>query len=188
VQINALPRGTAFQPSSIDPTTGGLLPTDLLRPYRGYGNIRMWDYTGYANYHALQTGVNRRYENGFLFSVFYVWSKALGINNDDFNPGIPNVSEEEIRRVDYSYVAHDRPHNFVANFIYQTPKVTSNTALGLVANDWQLSGIYRWTSGRPYGVGFSVPGIGSLNLTGTDNPNARVALTCDPGKGYSGDP
>jgi hypothetical protein len=188
VQINALPRGTAFQPSSIDPTNGNLLPTDLLRPYKGYGGIRMWDYSGYSNYHALQTGVNRRYENGFLFSVFYVWSKALGINNDDFSPGIPNVSDEEIRRLDYSYVAHDRPHNFVANFVYQTPKVTSNTALGLIANDWQLSGIYRWTSGRPYTVGFSIPGVGSLNLTGTDTPNARVVLTCDPGQGWSGDP
>jgi hypothetical protein len=56
-------------------------------------------------------------------------------------------------------------------------------------NDWQLSGVYRWTSGRPYVINFSIPGIGAANLTGTDgNPNARVALTCDPGKGYSGDP
>ena len=29
---------------------------DLLRPFPGYGNIRMWDYSGYSNYHALQTG------------------------------------------------------------------------------------------------------------------------------------
>ena len=195
VQINALPRGTLFLPSSQDPTRAPgavpgstALPNDLLRPYRGYGNIRMWDYSGYSNYHALQTGVNRRYENGLLFSVFYVWSKALGINNDDFSPGIPNVSDDEIKRLDYSYVAHDRPHNFVVNFIYQVPQLTSNGALGYLVNDWQLSGIYRWTSGRPYAVNFSIPGIGSANLTGTDNPNARVVLTCDPGKGWSGDP
>ena len=47
----------------------------------------MWDYSGYSNYHALQTGVNRRFDDGFMFSVFYVWSKALGINNDDFAAG-----------------------------------------------------------------------------------------------------
>jgi hypothetical protein len=67
--------------------------------------------------------------------------------------------------------------------------VTSSRALGLLANDWQLSGVYRWTSGRPYTVNFSIPGIGAANLTGTDgNPNARIALTCDPGRGWSGDP
>lgn len=195
VQINALPFGATFRPENQDPTrTPGAvpgstaLPNDLLRPYKGYGGIRMWDYSGYSNYHALQTGVNRRYENGLLFSVFYVWSKALGINNDDFSAGVPNQTDEQIKKLDYSYVGHDRPHNFVVNFIYQLPKLTDNTALGFVANDWQLSGIYRWTSGRPYGVGFSIPGIGSTNLTGTDTPNARVALTCDPGKGYSSDP
>ena len=67
--------------------------------------------------------------------------------------------------------------------------MTSSKALGLLVNDWQLSGVYRWTSGRPYTISFSIPGIGAANLTGTDgNPNARIALTCDPGSGYSGDP
>ena len=77
-------------------------PNDLLRPYPGYGNIRMWDYSGYANYHALQTSVTRRFDNGFMFSAFYVWSKALGINNNDFAAGVPNLTEEETRRLDYS--------------------------------------------------------------------------------------
>jgi hypothetical protein len=49
--------------------------------------------------------------------------------------------------------------------------------------------VYRWTSGRPYAVNFSIPGITNTNLTGNDgNPGARVALTCDPGTGWSGDP
>jgi hypothetical protein len=195
VQINALPFGATFLPENQDPTRepsaipgATALPTDLLRPYPGYGNIRMWDYSGYSNYHALQTSVNRRFDNGFSFGVFYVWSKALGINNDDFTPGVPNLSKAETRRLDYSYVQHDRPHNFVVNWVYQTPTVVSGP-LGLLANDWQISGIYRWTSGRPYNVAFNIPDITAANLTGTDgNPNARVVLTCDPGSGWSGDP
>jgi hypothetical protein len=196
VQLNAVPFGATFRPENQDPTrapsaTPGAtaLPNDLLRPYPGYGNIRMWGYDGYSNYHALQTGVNRRFDNGFMFSFFYVWSKALGINNDDFAAGVPNITEAETRRLDYSYLSTDRPHNFVTNFIYQTPDVTSSRVLGLLANAWQVSGVYRWTSGRPYGVGFNIPGIGAANLTGTDgNPNARIVLTCDPGRGWSGDP
>jgi hypothetical protein len=195
VQINALPFGATFLPQNQDPTRAPssvpgatALPSDFLRPFPGYGNIRMWDYSGYSNYHALQTSLNRRFDNGFMFGMFYVWSKTLGINNDDFTPGVPNQSEAETRRLDYSYIASDRPHNVVLNFVYQTPSVASG-ALGALANDWQISGIYRWTSGRPYNIAFNIPGIGAANLTGTDgNPNARVVLTCDPGSGWSGDP
>jgi hypothetical protein len=196
VQINALPFGATLAPQNQDPTRvpsavlgSSALPTDLLRPYQGYGGIRMWDYSGYSNYHSLQTSVTRRFDAGFMVSGFYVWSKALGINNDDFAAGVPNLTDEQTRALDYSYLSYDRPHNVVVNFIYQTPTVTTSKALGILANEWQLSGVYRWTSGRPYGVGYSIPDIGAANLTGTDgNPNARIVLTCDPGGGSSGDP
>ena len=193
-QINALPRGTTFQPQNQDPTRAAsatpgatAYPTDLLRQYQGYGGIRMWGYDGFSNYHALQTGLNRRFENGFMFSAFYVWSKVLTIANDDFAAGLPNVGMDEVKRVDYSYANYDRPHNFVLNLVYQTPKVAEGV-LGYLANDWQISGVFRWTSGRPYGVGFSIPGYGNTNLTGSDSIGARVVVTCDPGKGSSADP
>jgi carboxypeptidase family protein len=196
VQINALPFGATFQPKNQDPTRvpssvpgSTALPNDFLRPYPGYGGIRMWDYSGYGDYKALQTAVTRRFERGFLLSGFWVWSKAQGINNDDFAAGVPNLTAEETKHLDYSLLSYDRTHNFTINAIYQTPRVAEGRGLALLANDWQLSGVYRWTSGRPYTVNFSIPGIGAANLTGTDgNPNARIVLTCDPGKGYSGDP
>jgi hypothetical protein len=149
----------------------------------------MWDYSGYADYKALQTSVTRRFARGFMFSGFWVWSKAQGINSTDFAAGVPNLTEAQTRALDYGLLDYDRTHNFTINSIYQTPTVTSNKGLGLLVNDWQLSGVYRWTSGRPNTIGFSIPGIGAGNLTGTDgNPNARIALTCDPGIGYSSDP
>jgi hypothetical protein len=196
VQINALPFGATLAPQNQDPTRtpaatlgSSALPNDLLRPFPGYGGIRMWDYSGYGNYHALQTSVTRRFDRGFMLSGFYVWSKALGINSTDFSAGVPNLTKEQTRRLDYSLLDYDRPHNITINAIYMTPNVTANKALGVLANEWQISGVYRWTSGRPYTVGFSIPGIGAENLTGTDgNPNARIVLTCDPGRGWSGDP
>jgi hypothetical protein len=193
-QINALPLGTLFAPGSQDPTKApsttpgaGAYTTDLLRPYQGYGGIRYWQATGESNYHALQTGINRRFDNGLMFSVFYVWSKTLGTANTDWSARQPYADDAENRRVNYSYTDYDRPHNFVVNFVYQTPKV-ANGALGLIANDWQISGIYRWTSGRPYGITYTIPGIGNNNLTGGTDVTPRVVLTCDPGSGWSDDP
>jgi hypothetical protein len=196
VQINALPFGATFQPQDQDPTRvpstvpgNTALPNDFLRPYPGYHDIRMWDYSGYSDYKALQTSLSRRFERGFMVSGFWVWSKAQGINSTDFSAGVPNLTAEQTRHLDYSLLDYDRTHNFTVQAIYQTPRVTDSRGLALLANNWQFSGVYRWTSGRPYTVDFTIPGIGAANLTGTDgNPNARIALTCDPGKGYSGDP
>jgi hypothetical protein len=194
-QINAVPLGATFEQQNQDPTRAPstkpgatALPNDFLRPYAGYGNIRMWGYDGYSNYHGLQTSLTRRFDKGYMFSVFYVWSKTLTIANDDFTAGAPFTNKDEIKRLDYSYASYDRPHNFVMNAVYQVPKFAEG-ATGILLNEWQLSGVYRWTSGRPYAIGYSIPGYGSTNLTGNDgNPGARIALTCDPGKGYSGDP
>ena len=193
-QINALPLGTLFKPENQDPTrtpstTPGAtaLTTDLLRPRPGYGGIRYWQATGESNYHALQTSINRRFDNGLMFSVFYVWSKTLGTGNNDNSTRYPYSTDEENRRVNYSYADTDRPHNFVVNFVYQTPKVASGV-LGTLANDWQISGIYRYTSGRPYAIGWSIPGVGSNNLTGGTDVGSRVYVTCDPGGGSSSDP
>ncbi len=196
VQINAVPPGATFLAQNQDPTRAAsatpgatALPTDLLRPYPGYGGIRMWEYSGFSNYHSLQTGINRRFDDGFMFSFFYVWSKALGISNNDFSAGLPNSTDAEIRRLDYSLLDTDRPHNFVANFIYQLP-YKGQSVLGKIAGDWQLSGIYRFTSGNPQGVGYSISGINQANLTGSadGNPSARIVLACDPGVGYTGNP
>jgi hypothetical protein len=197
IQINAVPFGATFLPQNQDPTLlpsaipgNSALPNDLLRPFPGYGGIRMYDYSGYGDYKALQTSVTRRFDRGLMLSGFWVWSKAQGISNTDQAASVPNLSEEETRRIDYGLVDYDRTHNFTVNAIYQIPATTSRRGLGLLANDWQISGVYRWTSGRPYPIMFTIPGIGARNLTGSDGAlgtNARVALTCDPGKGWSGD-
>ncbi len=175
-QINSVPLGATFQPQNQDPTLAPsskpgstALPTDLLRPYQGYGGIRMWDNTAWANYHALQTSIQRRFDNGVMFTVFYVWSKALTTAATDFSAGIPNATEEQIKQYDYSYADYDRPQNFVVNFIYQTPKVASGV-LGYLVNDWQLSGIYRYSSGRPYTVGYSISGYREREPVGHRQP------------------
>ena len=130
VQINAVPFGATFRPENQDPTRApsstpgaNALPNDFLRPYPGYANIRMWDYSGYGNYHALQTSVTRRFDRGFAFNGFWVWSKTLGINSTDAAAGVPNLSDAETRRLDYSLVDYDRPHNILLSGIYDAEEL-----------------------------------------------------------------
>ena len=196
VQINAVPFGATFLPQNQDPTRvpsavlgSSALPNDFLRPYRGYGDIRMWDYSGYGNYKALQTSVTRRFDRGFMFSGFWVWSKAHGINSTDFAAGVPNLTEEQTKHLDYSLLDYDRTHNFTLNAIYQTTVV--HRQQGARPGGERLADLGRLPMDeRPAVRGQLLDSRHRrANLTGTDgNPNARIVVTCDPGIGYSGDP
>ena len=129
----------------------------------------MWDYSGYSNYHALQTGVNRRYDNGLMFSFFYVWSKALGINNDDFTAGLPNATDAEIRRLDYCLLSTDRPHNFVdqRDLPAAVPEGSATAVIG--ADPRRLAAVGRLPLDERHartGVGYSIPGIGNAEPDG----------------------
>ena len=197
-QINALPYGTAYLASSQDPTRGqtcsgcsGLsaipganaLPTDLLRPDQGYGAINLWEFSAYSNYRALQTSVTRRFNKGLMFMVSYVRSSAKGIASDDW---VAARIDGKDREANYGPLSYDMPHAFVTSVIYQTPKVASG-ALGFLTNDWQVSGNYKWISGYPYYITYSVTGFTNINLTGSDQ-TARIVIKGDPGSGHSSDP
>src|SRR5262249_55520386 len=53
----------------------------------------------------------------------------------------------------------------------------------------QLSGIYRYQTGAPYNINFSIPGLSPYSLTGTqDIEGARIVLLGNPGSGHSSDP
>ena len=160
-QINALPYGTAYLASSQDPTRGqtctgcsasstlpggNALPTDLLRSaYPGYSAVRMWEFSAYANYKALQTTISRRFYKGLMFSANYTASSAKGIAGGDWDGARIDGKDRE---ANYGPLAQDRPHAFVINFVYQVPRMADG-ALGYLTNDWQFSGVYRWMSGAP---------------------------------------
>src|SRR5262249_29871578 len=56
--------------------------------------------------------------------------------------------------------------------------------LGLVVNDWQLSGLWNGATSAAYTIAYNYTnGAGPVNLTGSPDFAARVRLTGDPGNG-----
>ena len=44
-------------------------------------------------------------------------------------------------------------------------------------NDWQISGIYRYQTGAPYNVAFSIPGLSGYGVTDTQpNEGGRIVV------------
>jgi len=196
--LNAPQYGAAYLPQNQDPTlapstTGAsALPVDFLRPYQGFGNITYIEQGSSSNYHSLQTSVNRRFSRGLLLGGSWTWSKALGTQAADQ----PSISGFGAVRIDnnqhvanYAPQDFDRRHVVSVNFVYELPKATSNKALGYIANDWQLSGVYRYQTGAPYNIGFTIPGLSSYGVTGTQQiEGGRIVIIGNPGSGHSGDP
>jgi Carboxypeptidase regulatory-like domain len=196
--INAPAYGAAYLAQNQDPTSASsdipgarALSVDLLRPYQGFGNIQYIEPASSSNYHSLQTSINRRFSRGLLLGVNYTWGKALGTASEDLpnvqNPGAPHNLDQ--RRANYGPLNFDIRHNFSINYVWQMPKATQNRKLGYALNNWQLSGVYRYATGLPYNVMFTIPGASAYTLTGTQTiEGARVVVLNNPGSGTSSDP
>ncbi len=198
--LNAVPYGTFYNTANNDPTRGqtctgcsslSTLPGGnaidpvFVRTYQGFNDVRLWEFEAYSDYKALQNTISRRFSKGLMFSVNYTWAKAQGTLGGDWDYARIDGKDRE---ANYGPLSFDRTHSLVLSFVYQMPKVVSGP-VGYITNDWQLSGSYRYMSGTPASAGFSIPGIGNTNLTGSSTEGARIALTgTGVGKGWSSDP
>ena len=121
----------AARPARVAPrlsTTPGAnaLPTDLLRsPIRAIrrrphvGVLGLLELQGPADHH--QPPVHK----GLMFSANYTRSSAKGIAGGDWDGARIDGKDRE---ANYGPLGQDRPHIFVVNFVYQTPKFKDRRA------------------------------------------------------------
>lgn len=196
LNINAINYGTTFLKQNQDPTKVALSPNALLgsnaydanflRAFAGYGDISIHREGSYANYNALQVSLNRRFEHGLQFGLNYTWSKALGLTTND---GDFVRIDGNNRQANYGPLGIDRSHTFALNSIYNLPSFFKGNAIGHTMLDgWQMSGIFFYQTGSPYTVGFSIPGAGNQNLTGSYTEPARIHVIGDPKSGTTSSP
>jgi Carboxypeptidase regulatory-like domain len=207
ININTIDIGTAFNPALQDPT---LPPSAIpgasslaaqnpnqVRGYRGYGAIQFRQYDGWRKYHALELALNRRFRNGlqFGFNDTLVLSDTLGVDpRYDHGPDGQRVLRADQAQAQDLLGDQQTPrHNLQATVVWQIPDIVRSTrpglrALGLIVNDWQLSGIWTGTSGSAYTIVQSYQtGNANVNLTGSPDFAPRIRVVGDPGKGCSSD-
>jgi len=187
--------------------TFGAISDNFFKPFKGYGDINQVTWSGTSNYNALQVQLNRRYTRGFQYGVAYTWSKTFDYANDDssdINLGRP------YKAFNYGPSDFDQKHIFTINYIYDVPSLSrhwNNGFVRVVLDNWQISGITSYASGKPKtGVAATFSGS-SYTVLATDNCapgfvknpgstttctsttvtdftggeiNARPAVTCDP--------
>jgi hypothetical protein len=202
--LNAIDFGAAFLSENQDRTLaassvpgGSALTTDLLRPIRGYGTITQMQQDGWRTFHSIQVSFQRRFRDGFSFgfndtvSLYDRQSTALRLQHHADGSYFVRDDQAEADRLLGS--ALTSRHVMKATFVWDMPDVDSTRpvlrGLGLIANDWQLSGIWTASTAAPYTIGFSYQSGGSsTNLTGSPDYGARIRVVGDPGDGCSSDP
>ena len=83
-----------------------------------------------------------------------------------------------------------------ANFVWQLPRITSTSstmkAIGVIANDWNLAGIWSGATGASYSVNLNYVSVGgntaNVALTGSPDFAPRALIVGDTGSGCSSDP
>ena len=173
--INALPLGTYFQKSSLDPTNGNKpLPDILLRQsFYGFNTVNQYAEIGTANYNALNAQVQRRLSAGLALGVAYTYSKAMGLTT--FTPDVPNNHSWN-----YGVLSTNRPHNLQANWSWDLPSPQVGKALGAVINHWTFSGVASVQSGSVYNPSFAFSSGTVPSYTGTSDVTARMVVTGNP--------
>ena len=175
--INALPLGTYFQPSSLDATNGNKpLPDILLRQnFYGYNTINQYAEIGTANYNALNMQVQRRLSRGLALGAAYTFSKAMGVTT--FTPDVSSNHSWN-----YGNLSTNRPHNLQVNWSYELPAVTPHIGrlLGAVTDHWTFSGVASVQSGAVYNPSFAFSSGTVPSYTGTSAVTARMVVVGNP--------
>jgi hypothetical protein len=131
-----------------------------------YSSLYAWRNIGTTSFNAFQLTIRHRMIHGFQFDFNYTYSKSLDLSSDalrihGFGGGlggqITNAWEPKQLRGPSDY---DLRHQFNTNFLVEMPfgrgKAIGHDVskpLDAVIGGWQLTGLYRWTSGFPVNVG-----------------------------------
>jgi outer membrane receptor protein involved in Fe transport len=178
--LNPVPYGAAFLPQNQDPTLVAANPNALpgnnalnpnfLRPFRGFGQINLYESAATSNYNALQVNLTKRATTGLFFGIAYTWSKAMTTATSD----TAFVRADNLTKLaDYAPANFDRTQIFAGNYVYNLPHLErSNRLVRAVTNGWQLSGVTQITSGAPFTPTLNIGGVNSQNITGNVVANA----------------
>ena len=129
-----------------------------------YSSLYAWRTIGNAAYNAMELTLRHKMAHGLQFDFNYTFSKSMDINSDAERIGqwgglggqiINSWNPNEERAVS----DFDATHQFNANWIYELPfgkgRAFGSSAHGFedaVIGGWQLSGLFRLTSGFPVNI------------------------------------
>jgi len=139
------------------PTGTTAMPQPSLRINPLVGRIRLLRWDNSAHYSGLQVGLSKRMTHGFQAQGSYTWSKCLdfgsgGLLGDPYGNSLSSLMF--FNRGGRSGVCDfNITHNFVVNYLWQTPKPTFGGGVAQrILGGWEFGGIMSVSTGSPFTV------------------------------------
>jgi hypothetical protein len=150
---------------------------------RQYSYLRVLRSIGFGNYHGFQFTVRKRFRNNDQLDFNYTWSKSMDLGSAPERDTFGVITNPWSRRQFRAVSDYDTTHIFNANGVYNLPfgrgqKYGSGVGrfADAIIGGWQLSGIWRQTSGFPIAVGNGRFWPTNWNLTGNATQIAPVKV------------
>jgi Carboxypeptidase regulatory-like domain len=169
----------------VSSSIGGATTTrgQLLRPYPRFTNVSLYrNNVGNTIYHAFLAKVEKRFSRGLSFLVSYTYSKLIDDAGSVFDASIVSgpvanfpVADSYNRALERDVSTGDMTHVFVSSLVWDLPagagrRFEPKGVLGVLLNDWQLSGVVTFQSGMPFPV-TQVTNFNAFAGFGTQRPN-----------------
>jgi hypothetical protein len=136
-----------LQPGTIQANPG--INAAALRPYLGFGAIRLSENEGKSTYNGLQIGVDRRYRGGLKLGMAYTYSRLRDDASDKRNLMFNAFDPSSY----WAFSDNDRTHIFNFHYIYELPFWRTRESLqAKILGGWQVSGATVFQSGAPLSV------------------------------------
>jgi hypothetical protein len=140
-----------------------------------YSALAAWRSRAFSNYHGLELTLRKRFSEGSLFDFNYTFSKSIDIASATERTGAftgftVNAWEPGLRKAVSDF---DTTHAINGNYIYELPFGRGRrfgsgapSFADAFIGGWQLTGIFRWTSGLPVAPGNGRFWPTNWNITG----------------------
>ena len=149
-----------------------------LRPYKGYGALRIAENSGRSMYNSLQLSADKRYSNGFKVGAAYTLGKSEDNGSDKRNVLWNSYDDTNF----WGASSFDRRHVLSIYYIYDLPFWKDPTSLMKnLLGAWQISGSSFFMTGTPFSITRTndIAGVGDggngqpVDLVGDPNANAN---------------
>jgi Carboxypeptidase regulatory-like domain len=171
-------------PTAVDLNPGIFAANGLRTLFPNFGQVLTYQSEGTASYNALQISAQKRFSHGFQFSSNYSWSKELdsssvgSISNTGSIPDPYNLSQNRgISDLNFTNIWSNM-------FVWDLPKFKGYRSKWMpwILGNWQVSGIFDYTSGVP----FSIEGGNGDNNSLSQQFSDRADLTGQPVNAHQG--
>ena len=169
-------------------TPTGAIPLGDRRPIPQFGGITITCPCGWANYHALQAKLERRFSAGLSFLNSFTWSKAMdngGQALEDQGNGNRSSPQNYFNlRAEKGPSGYDQRLNNTTSLVWEIPfgkgrryGASMARPVDTILGGWQVSAINTATSGEPLNVGYTPAANAQVSDIG---PDWRGAISYRP--------